>query len=153
MLVTILLHRGISKMVCERIKQLFENSKKRFSKRRLDLKKTKRSGTSASAVQKAKENIQNYSFLAWLIPYIKLRATKTILSTPSIEKAMPSPTPTMDSGSIVDNNDINEGNFYEATMEQQLFDEEHGNCLETPRNTGKRPCANDISEVTGQQKW
>eukprot|EP00794_Sanderia_malayensis_P006727 gene6727-7485_t len=137
----------------ERTKQLFENLKKRFSKRRLDLKKSERSGTSASAVQKAKENMKEYSFLAWLIPYIKLRATKTNLPPPSIEKATPSPTPTMDSCSIVDDNDNNEANFYEATMEEQLSDEEHGNCLETPRNTRKRSCANDISEVTGQQKW
>eukprot|EP00794_Sanderia_malayensis_P020859 gene20859-22910_t len=55
----------------------------------------------------------------------------------------------MDSCSIVDDN--NEANFYEATMEEQLSDEEHGNCL--------KQCGmleNDhvqISEVTGQQKW
>eukprot|EP00794_Sanderia_malayensis_P020860 gene20860-22911_t len=56
----------------ERTRQLFENLKKRFSRRGLDLKKSERSGTSASVVQKAKENMKDYSFLAWLIPYIKL---------------------------------------------------------------------------------
>lgn len=135
----------------DRAKQLFENLKKRFSKRRNDLKKAERSGTSTSAVEKAKESMREYSFLVWLIPYIKLRATKTNVPPASIEKATPiSPTPTIDTGSIVDEQDYDDANFYdEVTSEGQCFNE---NIEETPKNMRKRS-GDDISKVTGQEKW
>ena len=54
--------------------------KKRFSKRRLNLKKAERSGSGAADVQNAKSAFEEMRFLFWLIPHIRARSTKTNLS-------------------------------------------------------------------------
>ena len=50
--------------------RLFENLKKRFSKRRTAVKKAKRSGAGRIDVQKGEEELNKYAFLEWIIPYI-----------------------------------------------------------------------------------
>ena len=53
--------------------RLFENLKKRFSKRRTVVKKAKRSGAGRIDVQKAEEELNEYAFLEWIIPYIAVK--------------------------------------------------------------------------------
>ena len=53
--------------------RLFENLKKRFSKRRTAVKKAKRSGAGRIDVQKAEEELNKYAFLEWIIPFIAVK--------------------------------------------------------------------------------
>eukprot|EP00794_Sanderia_malayensis_P006944 gene6944-7724_t len=136
----------------ERAKQLFDNMKKRFSKRRNDLKKAERSGTSSDAVEKAREKANEFRFLTWLVPYIKLRATKTNLLERRSEIATPSPTIT-EIDSVV-GGDMEDGELSDdLSRDKEVFQEQEPNVLETPTNPKKRAQDWDISEVTKKQKW
>ena len=53
--------------------RLFENLKKRFSKRRTAVKKAKRSGVGRIDLQKAEEELNKYAFLEWIIPCIAVK--------------------------------------------------------------------------------
>ena len=53
--------------------RLFENLKKRFSKRTTAVKKAKRSGAGRIDVQKAEEELNKYAYLEWIIPYITVK--------------------------------------------------------------------------------
>ena len=54
--------------------RLFENLKKRFSKRKNALKRLKRSGAGRNdGVQKAEEELRKYAFLEWTNPYVATR--------------------------------------------------------------------------------
>ena len=57
----------------------FENMKKLYSKRRLQLKKVERSGSSAQNVQKARSALEELISLAWLNPHVKMRTTFTYI--------------------------------------------------------------------------
>ena len=57
---------------------LFTNLKKRYLKKRNELKLSKKSGTSAEAVLKAEKTFKPYQFLVWLDDFIQLRKGKTI---------------------------------------------------------------------------
>ena len=61
----------------DRAKTLFENLKKRYSKKRSALKKANQSGTSAAVVEKAKIAYDLYNFLMWLEEHIVGRSTMT----------------------------------------------------------------------------
>ena len=56
-------------------KRLFANLKKRYNKRRKDAKKP--SGTGAADVSTAKAKLKEMDYLAWLEPFVVLRATTT----------------------------------------------------------------------------
>ena len=58
---------------------MFDNLKKRFSKRRINLQKAERSGTGAADVAAARAALNEYNFLFWLLPHIHYRLTKTNL--------------------------------------------------------------------------
>ena len=62
----------------ERGKKMFENLRKRYTRRRNAAKKGP-SGTDAASVKEANEKMKDVMFLSWLEPYIKTRATKTNL--------------------------------------------------------------------------
>ena len=57
-------------------KSLFMNMKKRYCKKKCDLKKAKQSGTSADEVDRAKKNLKPYKFLSWLDSFLQLRITR-----------------------------------------------------------------------------
>ena len=57
------------------VNRLFDNLKKRFLKRRNDLKLSKRSGTSREAKAQAQKKMDQFNFMIWLEPFIKIRAT------------------------------------------------------------------------------
>ena len=60
---------------------LFANLKKRYLKKRNELKLSKKSGTSAEAVLKAEKNFKPYQFLVWLDEFLQLRKGKTNLTS------------------------------------------------------------------------
>ena len=57
--------------------RLFANLKKRFNKRRKDVKVRGPSGSGATDVSDAKAKFKELDYLAWLEPYVILRETKT----------------------------------------------------------------------------
>ena len=65
--------RYIFLIVSGKPERLFENLKKRSSKRRTAVKKAKRSGAGRIDVQKAEEELNKYAFLEWIIPYIVVK--------------------------------------------------------------------------------
>ena len=56
--------------------KLFENIKKKYSKKRIQLKKAKQSGAGRDDIDMFHIHLDEYSFLAWLDPYMKMRDTK-----------------------------------------------------------------------------
>ena len=65
--------RYIFLIVSGKSERLFENLKKRFSKRRTAVKRAKRSGAGRIDVQEAEEELNKYAFLEWIIPYIAVK--------------------------------------------------------------------------------
>ena len=60
----------------ETAQNFFDRVKRRYLKRRLELKKVGKSGTSSAVVDKARRKLNAYSFLFWLDAYIKPRRTR-----------------------------------------------------------------------------
>ena len=54
--------------------------KKRYNKKRNSFKKLQYTGASEIDIGMAKKNLDQYRFMSWLIPYIKVRRFKTALS-------------------------------------------------------------------------
>ena len=60
--------------------RLFENLKKRFSKRKNAIKILKRFGAGRNdRVQKAEEELRKYAFLEWINPYVAARDCRSNL--------------------------------------------------------------------------
>ena len=55
----------------------FDILKKRYSRKRLNWKKSSASGAGSSDVSSATQEFEKYAFLAWLNPFIQLRKTKS----------------------------------------------------------------------------
>ena len=51
--------------------------KKRYLKKRNELKASKQSGTSADVVEKAEKKFKPYSFLAWIDEHVRIRKSRT----------------------------------------------------------------------------
>ena len=66
-------------------KNAFTNLKKRYSKKRNDVKRAKRSGAGLADVQRFENQLEVYSFLSWLYPFMKLR-NDTRSNLPAAEK-------------------------------------------------------------------
>ena len=67
-------------------KNAFNNLKKRYSKKRNDLKRAKRSGAGLADVQKFEKAFEVYSFLGWLNNFLQLKDdTMTNLTTENID--------------------------------------------------------------------
>lgn len=64
----------------EAARKLFDNLKKRFLKKRLKFRKLKAGGMPPELVNAAKEEMDSYSFLNWLVPHIRMRRTKRDLN-------------------------------------------------------------------------
>ena len=62
--------------VCEGKKQ-FEHLKKRYSKKKNNLKRKSASGAGLADVKAVKRDLKEYGFLAWLEEHLQLRETKT----------------------------------------------------------------------------
>ena len=56
---------------------MFENLKKRLSKRRSELKKAEMFGSPTSVVAASKERFDQFNFMSWLAPHIQPRSPKT----------------------------------------------------------------------------
>ena len=140
----------------ERAKRLFDNLKKRLNKRRNDLRRAERSGTSSSAVTLAEARLEPYQFLAWLQPYIR---TRTTIKNLNVSQSLKNPIPSMSaapSHEVVVINDVK--------GEEIAFSNDNDNVsLYTSSNDGgttpalgvkrKSPIDSDISEVLQKPKW
>ena len=51
----------------------FTNLKKKYSKKKNDLKRVKRSGAGFADIQKFEKQLENYCFLGWLNSFLKIR--------------------------------------------------------------------------------
>ena len=58
-------------------KHHFENFKKRWSKKRTNLRKVSQSGTSTAVVKKAEQDLQPYLFFSWYADFVRPRASKS----------------------------------------------------------------------------
>ena len=65
---------------------MFENLKKRFSKKKSAYKKASRSGVGIDATNVVEKEFRKYDFLSWLNPFLRLKNTKSNLSTISDEE-------------------------------------------------------------------
>lgn len=72
----------------EAARKLFDNLKKRFLKKRLKYRKLKASGMPSDIVSAAKDEMDSYSFLNWLVPHIRMRRTKRDLNNMEISGMM-----------------------------------------------------------------
>lgn len=57
--------------------KLFENIKKRYSKRRQAVLKASRSGSGRNDVETVENQLKDYEFMAWINPFIKTRKSKS----------------------------------------------------------------------------
>lgn len=65
------------------------NLKKRYLKKKSNVRNSKRSGTSAEAVEKAEKEFRPYQFLTWLDPFIQLRESRsTVTKSVSVESQL-----------------------------------------------------------------
>ena len=62
------------------VEQLWNNIKKFLSKRRTKLKEVDVSGAAAGPVNKARKALEELNYLSWLLPFVKVRKTKSNLS-------------------------------------------------------------------------
>ena len=149
---------------------MFDNLKKRYSRIRNQYKKSRRSGAGRADVQKNEDHLNQYSFLFWLNPFIKLRKTKNNLSDDesgedrSFEDDRESETQ-----NVVDNvldDDIDNGPHDDADEEDEMNQnietspsspavntfsfgfKRQSDSSETPREAKK-----SRSKVTGHEKW
>ena len=97
---------------------MFDNLKRSFSKRSVNLRKAKRSGTRAADVAAARAALNEYKLLFWLLPHIHYRLTKTNL--PVIKR---SANEQDDGEGRIEDNDSDDGEEREESDE----DESEGN--------------------------
>ena len=67
----------ISFYLSDTAQKLFENLKKRYSKRRQAVLKASKSGSGRSDVATVNDQLKDYEFLAWINPFIKTRRSKS----------------------------------------------------------------------------
>jgi hypothetical protein len=81
-----LIHRNFFFYLLGDAKNAFNNLKKRYSKKRNDVKRAKRSGAGLADVQKFEKSFEVYSFLGWLNHFLQLRDdTLTNLTSEDVE--------------------------------------------------------------------
>ena len=66
-------------------KNCFRKIKHRYLAKSLQLKKVEKSGTSSSVVEKARYDLNAYSFLIWTDEYLKPRRTKSNVKDKNLE--------------------------------------------------------------------
>lgn len=96
-------------------RKLFDNLKKRFLKKRLKYRKLKAGNMPPELVNAAKDEMDSYAFLNWLVPHIRMRRTKRDLNVMELSGMM----------------EVKRGDFYgsdeacsESYDEQETFDED-----------------------------
>ena len=67
----------LNKLLAVRARTCFENLKKNYSKKRSNLRNSKKSGTSRMAVEKAENELNQLSFLVWLDEFIRARNSRS----------------------------------------------------------------------------
>ena len=127
--------------------KLFENTKKKYSKKRIQLKKAKRSGAGRDDIYTFQKSLDEYSFLAWLDPYMKMRDTKTNI--------IPQEIPYDDEEGYEQEHD-RDGHRSKDGESEEAPEEEAPVKLRKRKYQGNREGKNEILttfKVTGQVKW
>ena len=106
-------------------KKLFNNLKKRYGKKRNEMRKVERSGTSTSAVAVAKEKLEQYKFLVWLQPFIQARSTKTNLPPRNVASFQKSPGTPSEASEILEAGTAE--TFGSDKDDNDDYDDENGN--------------------------
>ena len=65
--------------------KVFETLKKKYSRKRVNLRKSSRSGVGTRDLEKAKKELEEYSFLRWLDAFVRPRKTKSNMPEASLE--------------------------------------------------------------------
>ena len=63
--------------MASRAKPTFENLEKNYTKKRSNLRNSKKPGTSREAVKKVKSELRQWSFLVWLDDFVQPRAYRS----------------------------------------------------------------------------
>ena len=133
--------------------KLFENIKKKYSKKRIQLKKAKQSGAGRDDIDMFHTHLDEYSFLAWLDPYMKMRDTTTNIIPQKI------PYDDEEEGyeeEYDSDGDRSKHGQSEDAPEEEAPEEETPVILRKRKYQGNQERENEIittSKVTGQVKW
>ena len=133
--------------------KLFENIKKKYSKKRIQLKKAKQSGAGRDDIDMFHKHLDEYSFLAWLDPYMKMRDTTTNIIPQKI------PYDDEEEGyeeEYDSDGDRSKHGQSEDAPEEEAPEEEAPVILRKRKYQGNQERKNEIittSKVTGQLKW
>eukprot|EP00112_Aurelia_sp_Birch-Aquarium-sp1_P003306 Seg1369.3 transcript_id=Seg1369.3/GoldUCD/mRNA.D3Y31 product="hypothetical protein" protein_id=Seg1369.3/GoldUCD/D3Y31 len=98
---------------------MFENLKKRLSKRRSELKKAEMFGSPTSVVAVSKERFDQFNFMSWLAPHIQPRSPKTNSLTRNDARTLPSLLATHRAVSIDGSYDAPPENKYQASNSEE----------------------------------
>lgn len=145
--------------------RLFTNLKKRFNKRRKESKGASGSGT--QDLREARERFKDMEYLAWLEPFIKLRATKSNIKFKELLNNVESESDDDDSLSLCPTEDpespcMVESNVPDSQLPLPLptilpdFSPENDSESVKKSNAPKSKCktkTSKTSEITGRQKW
>ena len=111
-------------VIASRAKSPFENLKKSYTKKRSNLRNSKKSGTSREAVEKAKSELRQWSFLTWLEDFVQKRASRSSFHVDYSQQSQQSQQPTEENNNFLDNEE--EDDFMEDD-ENDEFDKPASN--------------------------
>ena len=125
------------------------NLKKRYLKKKSNVRNSKRSGTSAEAVEKAEKEFRPYQFLTWLDPFIQLRESRSTV-TKSVESQL--------SDNEIDEAYLDDPCIDSARIDEAMDEEENPDSQVTPAEktikevqNKKRKCTQS-SNLEGREK-
>ena len=121
-----------------RAKTSFENLKKNYTKKRSNLRGSKKSGTSRAAVEKAEFKFNQLSFLVWLGDFIRPRTSRS-----SIDGGQQ----LSDDGDSLDGDTFNHSSFNEHDDHDDDEDEETSQRIDETLNRGVAGPTLDITET------
>ena len=111
-------------VIASRAKSAFENLKKNYTKKRSNLRNSKKSGTSREAVAQAESELRQWSFLTWLDALVQPRASRSSFHLDYSQQSQQSQQPIEENNNFSDNEE--EDNFMED-YENDEFHNPEGN--------------------------
>ena len=125
---------------------LFSNLKKKYLRKKREVKEASRSGTSSGMVSKVEKALQQYEFMRWLDGFVQAREGRSNLPTRVVE----SEETEAEKLQISNENGNENSNFINDENEEDLPEEMIENSEEIPiqpKPSKQQKVANDLSEV------
>ena len=125
---------------------LFSNLKKKYLRKKREVKEASRSGTSSGMVSKVEKALQQYEFMRWLDGFVQAREGRSYLPTRVVE----SEETEAEKLQISNENGNENSNFINDENEEDLPEEMIENSEEIPiqpKPSKQQKVANDLSEV------